>query len=62
MFYCLIRDSSYVFSTSSAHFGMTFAYFFIFNPTKQTGQRFYGSFGAQGFRLELKVSEGIRGH
>ena len=36
--------------------------FCIFNPKKQTEQRFYGSFGAQGFTLELKVSEGIREH
>ena len=28
-FYYLIQDSSYVLSTSSAHFGMTFAYFWI---------------------------------
>ena len=36
--------------------------FLILNPTKQTEQRFCGSFGAQGFRLELKVLKGIRGH
>ena len=31
-------------------------------PEKQTAQRFYGSFGVQGFRLELKVSKRIREH
>ena len=28
-FYCLIQDSSYVISENSAHFGMTFAYFWF---------------------------------
>ena len=32
--------------------------FLILNPKKQTGQRIYESFDAQGFRLELKVLKG----
>ena len=31
-FYCVTQDSSCVFSTSSAHFGMSFAYFWIWIP------------------------------
>ena len=31
-FCCLTQDSSYVLSTSSAHFGMTFAYFWFWIP------------------------------
>ena len=34
----------------------------IFNAKKQTEQRFYESFGAQDFRLELKVLKGRRKH
>ena len=59
-FNCLTQDSSYVLLENSAHFGMTFEYFLILNPKKQTEQRFYESFGAQGFRLNLKVSKGRR--
>ena len=36
--------------------------FLILNPEKQTEQRFYESFGAKGFRLELKVLKGRRKH
>ena len=61
-FHSLTQDSSCVFSALSAQFGMTFAFFFILNSKKQTEQRFYGSFGEQGFRLELNVSKGIREH
>ena len=36
-FYSLTQDTSYVLLASSAHFGMTFAYFFILNP-KETNR------------------------
>ena len=36
--------------------------FFYLNPKKQIEQRFYGSFGAQGLRLELTVSMAMREH
>ena len=56
--YCLTQDSSYVLSKSYAHFGMTFAYFWFWIPRNKPNERFYGSFGAQGFRLEI---EGVKG-
>ena len=36
--------------------------FYFESQGNKPEQRFYGSFGAQGFRLELKVSKGIREH
>ena len=57
-FYSLTQDSSYVLSASSAHFGMKFAYFWFWIPRNKPNK----GFGVQGFRLELKVSKGIREH
>ena len=61
-FNCLTLDSSYVNFGKFCSFRNDICIFLILNPKKQTEQRFYESFGAQGFRLELKVLKGRRGH